>query len=376
MALTESHASLIVERFVRTVSRAFYTDGVVVVLDALLREKYIREEELGPRLRLQEKEVRRIVTKLEEEMLVKCESILMEDLRQSRCYYIDYQTFVDVVRYRVYLMDKAVNASQNEEINETKYKCPTCGAEVTSLEAQRCKSRDYKFICSSCCPHENFRELVAETYYKLIPLDINTKVKNAKSVKTRLSQVLQASPEHDGIYDLLRELKDAPLKHNLPSENMSKGFRTSEVKDEDSKQAILDNLGRPVLSKKNRYLLSDTIVQKESIGVSLEETDNSVVVTSSTSLMQSESFDVVSAQSKRMKGESLVPDFLNKSGVHGASTVYQLASLNAPQAGGGADGLLHQDERGAQDDRVQEEVGEGEDIAWEDADDNDDDTEG
>jgi len=145
-----------------------------------------------------------------------------------------------------------VSASENDEISETKYKCPTCSAEVNSLEAQRCKSKDYKFICSSCCPHENFRELIAEPYYRLVPLDIDTKVKTAKSIKTRLSQMLQSSPEHDGIYDLLRELKDAPLKRNLPSENMSKGFRASEVKDEDSKLAIAENLGRQVLGKKNR----------------------------------------------------------------------------------------------------------------------------
>lgn len=376
--LSLGQANLIVERLVRTVSRAFYTDGVVVVLDALLREKYIREEELGPRLRLPEKEVRKIVTKLEEEMLVKCESILMEDLRQSKCYYIDYQTFVDVVRFRVYLMDKTVNAAQNEEINETKYKCPTCSVEVTSLDAQRCKSKDYKFVCAACCPYENFRELFAETFYRLVPLDVDIKVKNAKSLKTRLLQVLQATDEHEGIFDLLRELKDAPLKRNLPSENMSKGFRASEVRDEESKQAILENLGRPVLSKKNRFLISDTVVQKESIGVSLEETDNSVVVSSSTLAagMSDGSID----RTKRMKVDSLVPDFLSKSGVHGASSVYQLASLQAPLGGGGGGGggfggSGHHELGMGPPDTEAAGTDEGLDIAWEDAEDDDDEEE-
>lgn len=356
------------ERLVRAVSRAFYTDGVVVVLDALLREKYIREEELGPRLRLPEKEVRKIVTRLEEEMLVKCESILMEDLRQSKCYYIDYQTFVDVVRFRVYLMDKTVNAAQNEEINETKYKCPTCAVEVTSLDAQRCKSKDYKFICAACCPYENFRELFAETFYRLVPLDVDVKVKNAKSLKTRLLQALQASDEHEGIFDLLRELKDAPLKRNLPSENMSKGFRASEVRDEESQQAILENLGRPVLSKKNRFLISDTVVQKESIGVSLEETDNSIVVSSST--LSGGMSDGSMENTKRMKVDSLMPDFLSRSGVHGAASIAQLASLQALQGrGGGHD----QHEFGMGPDAEAAGTDEGHDIAWEDAEDDDDD---
>ena len=250
--LSAGYVTLLTERLIKTVARAFYTDNVVVVLDALIREKYIREEELGPRLRLQDKEVRKVINKLEEEFLVSSETILMEDLRQSKCYYIDYQMFVDMVRYRIYLMDKAVNSSENDEINETKYKCPTCAKELPALEAQKCRSKDFKFICTSCCPHSNFRELVSEPAYRLIPLDVSNKVRNAKAVKTKLLKALQACPEHDGLYDLLRDLKDAAIKRNLPSENMSRGFKASEVLDEDKKQAILDNLGRPVLSKKTR----------------------------------------------------------------------------------------------------------------------------
>jgi hypothetical protein len=36
-------ANSIAERLINTVARAFYVDSVVVVLDALIREKYIRE---------------------------------------------------------------------------------------------------------------------------------------------------------------------------------------------------------------------------------------------------------------------------------------------------------------------------------------------
>ena len=54
-ASEEAYNSILVEKLVKTVSRAFYSDTVVVVMDALLREKFIREEEMGPRLRLKEK---------------------------------------------------------------------------------------------------------------------------------------------------------------------------------------------------------------------------------------------------------------------------------------------------------------------------------
>jgi hypothetical protein len=45
---------------------AFYTDNFVVLFDALIREKYIREEELGPRLKLPNEEVRKIVVQVSE----------------------------------------------------------------------------------------------------------------------------------------------------------------------------------------------------------------------------------------------------------------------------------------------------------------------
>ena len=60
-----STTNLIVEKLVSTVARAFYSDNYVVVLDTLLREKYIREEEISPRLKMSPKDVRKIIQHLE-----------------------------------------------------------------------------------------------------------------------------------------------------------------------------------------------------------------------------------------------------------------------------------------------------------------------
>ena len=364
------------EALIRTVARAFYTDNVVVVLEALIREKYIREEEMGPRLRLHDKTVRVVVNKLEEEMLVSHESIFMSDMVQSKCYYIDYQRFVDLVRYRVYLMDKMVNSSQNDEINETKYKCPTCAKEVGSLEAQKCKSKDYKFICTSCCPHDNFRELPAEAYFRLIPIDPGNKLRNAQSIKTKLSKVLQRSDEHEGIFELLRDLKDVTIKRNTPSDNMTQGFKNSEVTDEDKKLAMVENLGKQVLGKKNRFVLSEAVARKDEAGFAIEitENDGTVVVDD---LRKSGGAAAASADpaSKKMRTESRVPEFLARSGVHGAAAIYQLESLQAGAEGNTQQQNQHhkqqqqqQQEQQQQQQQQQQQVTE-DDIAWEDADD-------
>ena len=101
--ISSAQANLVVERLVKTVGRAFYTDTVVVVLDALLREKYIKESELAPRLRLKEKDIRAVLTRLENsDLMIKHESLLARDQdgknRQHKFYYIDFQFFVDVCR--------------------------------------------------------------------------------------------------------------------------------------------------------------------------------------------------------------------------------------------------------------------------------------
>jgi transcription initiation factor IIE alpha subunit len=63
----------LVEKLVRTIARAFYTDSYVIVLEILIREKYLREEEFAPRLKLPEKDVNKVVRQLESEMLIRYE---------------------------------------------------------------------------------------------------------------------------------------------------------------------------------------------------------------------------------------------------------------------------------------------------------------
>ena len=43
------------------------------------------------------------------------------------------------------------------ERNIVYYECPTCHDRYSLLEAQRMLSADYKFVCTYCCPNEDFR---------------------------------------------------------------------------------------------------------------------------------------------------------------------------------------------------------------------------
>mmetsp|Transcript_29932 Transcript_29932/g.28611 ORF Transcript_29932/g.28611 Transcript_29932/m.28611 type:complete len:194 (+) Transcript_29932:58-639(+) len=175
----------LVEKLVRTIARAFYTDSFVIVLEILIREKYLREEEFAPRLKLVEKDVNKVVRQLESEMLIRYEDMVMDDGRTSKCYYIDYQIFANVIRYRIDLMVKAISSAERIEFNEVFFQCPTCSNRYSSLEAQKLLSADYKFICSSCCPTNILSKAVSQPYYRLMEIDNRNKLNDVQDLEKK-----------------------------------------------------------------------------------------------------------------------------------------------------------------------------------------------
>lgn len=283
-----SNAWLLAELLISTVARAFYNDTYVILLDALVHEKYIIEEELGPRLKLSAKEVRKITTQLENEMLIKVESVSIDDNKSFiKCYYIDYQLFVDSVRYRIHLMQKAIIAEENSELSQVFYQCPTCKDKYSSLEAQRLLSGDFKFICSNCCPLENFRTAKSESYYRLVEVDNTGKLSKLQLLEKKMEEQMNKSKYHEGIFDLLYKLRDEPLSHNLPSENITRGVRTSKVTDDRVVHEIKQNFeyatgqfGSSLIKKKNNQdvldLANKTTMERTEFKIHIESEDNVV----------------------------------------------------------------------------------------------------
>eukprot|EP01041_Mallomonas_annulata_P010743 gene10743-22442_t len=193
--LSSLMSSASVERLIAAVARAFYNDSVVAVLDALVREKYIRNEEIGPRLKLSGKDVRKILNHLEEELLVKYEDLTMDDGR-------------------------------------TRY---------SELEAIRLISKDNKFICSNCCPGEDFKRTMSQPSFTLIEVDNRNKLKEVQTMQRKMKEQLYSSDLHDGIYNLLSELKDVPLIRNRPSENIKRGIGASKITDMETITQIEEN---------------------------------------------------------------------------------------------------------------------------------------
>jgi transcription initiation factor TFIIE subunit alpha len=68
-------------------------------------------------------------------------------------WYIDYKYFVEVVQYRLYIMQEQLKEGEKLEIESQKYQCknPDCGREYTALEAQLLlMPGQYHFRCGHC----------------------------------------------------------------------------------------------------------------------------------------------------------------------------------------------------------------------------------
>ena len=221
-------ANQLAERLVRIVARAFYTDEIVVVVDALVREKYLRDDTLGPVLNLKTKQVRKALTELETDDLVTSQLVSEpipgtddgngQPLFLNRPYwYVDYSHFVDVLKLRLLLMRKNLEATERRETQERKLSCAACSAEWTEMELLRGeRSASGKFRCRGCGSVD------------LLDLD-NTSVLHdtqtqLKRLKAQLSK--EESKEvvfRESISDMLAQLAGQKITRNLPTENRKHG---------------------------------------------------------------------------------------------------------------------------------------------------------
>ncbi|TYZ57658.1 hypothetical protein PybrP1_012511 [[Pythium] brassicae (nom. inval.)] len=146
----------LVEKLVLLVGHAFYSDEHVVVLRALIREKFMKDDEMGSAVNLQTRQVRKIMNELHQDHLV-CEEVLNDKRAggssSTSYWYIDYKYFVDVVQYRLYVMHEHLKDSEQLEIERQTFQCkdPDCGREYTALEAQLLlMPGQFQFRCGHC----------------------------------------------------------------------------------------------------------------------------------------------------------------------------------------------------------------------------------
>nr|XP_043625033.1 general transcription factor IIE subunit 1 [Erigeron canadensis] len=241
-------------KLVKLAARAFYDDitakgdnqpksgrsdnrGIaVVVLDALTRRQWVREEDLAKDLKLHLKQLRRTLRFFEEEKLVtrdhrketakgvKAYSAAVaatadgpkgregEDkikLHTHSYCCLDYAQIHDVVRYRLHRMKKMLKDELDNKNTVQEYVCPKCGKRYNALDASRLISFETNsFHCESCNT-----ELVADSD-KLASQDVGDGDDNARRRRReKLRELLQKlEVELKPLVDQLGRVKelDAP----------------------------------------------------------------------------------------------------------------------------------------------------------------------
>eukprot|EP00565_Helicotheca_tamesis_P004037 CAMPEP_0185732902 /NCGR_PEP_ID=MMETSP1171-20130828/17872_1 /TAXON_ID=374046 /ORGANISM="Helicotheca tamensis, Strain CCMP826" /LENGTH=489 /DNA_ID=CAMNT_0028402507 /DNA_START=127 /DNA_END=1593 /DNA_ORIENTATION=- len=237
-----SDQTVYAEALIATVARAFYDDDAVCLIDVLLRDKFLRDDDMGPRLSLPPRQLRKTLQFLQEEHLVKYEHV--DDLssggsQNTKFWYLDYNHAVNVIRLRVFLLKKKLEDAELRARSSSMYLCPgyktkACNGRYTETEAQQVI--DYEsglFLCPECVTtHESNPDPPPKATYTLQLLD-NTRdlrlaMDNMRRVNVQLSTKMIGNQQlRAGIYDLLQKVRSkgkGPLTSNLPSENRALGI--------------------------------------------------------------------------------------------------------------------------------------------------------
>lgn len=244
-----SDLTIYAEALIATVARAFYDDEVVSLIDVLIRDKFLRDDDMAPRLSLPAKKLRATLYFLSEEHLVRLETV--DDLAQggsqsTKFYYLDYNRAVHSIRLRLHLLRKKLEAAELGARSSSFYLCPgytqkRCNGRYTEEEAQQVL--DFSsglFLCQECSiAYENDPNAPAKETYTLQLVD-NTRDLKLAMDNLRRSNVQLSSKSignqqlRAGIYDLLQKVRGSkggkysaaaqPITSNLPSENFALGI--------------------------------------------------------------------------------------------------------------------------------------------------------
>lgn len=154
--MSSSPQSLL-EDLVRYVARAFYSQTHIVLLDALLRHPYIKDEELASKLGLPQKTTRKELSELKRDYLVQCETRSEKQqgghAHQYLYWFIDYKLFIESVIYRLFKMEKMVKESAQKDVQ---YVCTNqdCRAEYNDYDVLNILNPDDDTLVCQYCKSE------------------------------------------------------------------------------------------------------------------------------------------------------------------------------------------------------------------------------
>lgn len=193
--VTEVPSSL--KQLARLVVRGFYSLDDALVIDMLVRNPCLKEDDISELLRFEKKMLRARLTMLKNDKFLQAR-LKMETGPDGKAhkvnyYYINYKTFVNVIKYKLDLMRKRLETEERDATSRASFKCTNCCKAFTDLEVDQLYDfTSGEFTCL-ICGHAVIEDLSA------MPK------KDSRLMLARFNDQLQP------LYDLLREVEGIKL---------------------------------------------------------------------------------------------------------------------------------------------------------------------
>lgn len=193
--LTEIPSSL--KQLARLVVRGFYTIEDALIVDMLVRNPCMKEDDICELLKFERKQLRARISILKTDKFLQIR-LKMETGPDGKAakvnyYFINYKTFVNVVKYKLDLMRKRMETEERDATSRASFKCPNCNKTFTDLEAdQLFDFQTGEFHCTFCGS-------TVEEDMSALPK------KDSRLLLAKFNEQLQP------LYDLLREVEDIKL---------------------------------------------------------------------------------------------------------------------------------------------------------------------
>uniref|UniRef100_A0A8D8Y346 General transcription factor IIE subunit 1 n=1 Tax=Cacopsylla melanoneura TaxID=428564 RepID=A0A8D8Y346_9HEMI len=180
---TEVPTSL--KQLARLVVRGFYSIEDSLLIDMLVRNPCMKEDDICELLKFERKMLRARISTLKTDKIIQTR-LRMETgpdgkAQKVNYYFINYQSFVNIVKYKLDMMRKRMEMEERDATSRSSFKCPRCLKTFTDLEAdQLFDMMTQEFRCTFCggnveedlsaMPKKDSRLLLAKFNSQLEPL--------------------------------------------------------------------------------------------------------------------------------------------------------------------------------------------------------------
>ncbi|XP_075233417.1 transcription factor IIEalpha [Lycorma delicatula] len=289
--VTEVPSSL--KQLARLVVRGFYTIEDALIIDMLVRNPCMKEDDICELLKFERKMLRARIATLRNDKFIQVR-LRMETGSDGKAqkvnyYFINYKTFVNVVKYKLDLMRKRMETEERDATSRASFKCPRCLKTFTDLEAdQLFDFSTEEFRCTFCkevveedqsaLPKKDSRLLLAKFNSQLEPLYIL--LREVEGIRLA-PEVLEPDPVDISTIrglDTKRTMQGVrpPGEHWSGEATRSQGFAVEEARVDvtigDADQTVEDTprKERPVWMIESTVINQDELQADPLVGASVE----------------------------------------------------------------------------------------------------------